>query len=213
VDQVLKDHKRVDVLINNAGRSIRRPIHQAYDRMHDFKRTMELNYYGCVQLILGFLPGMRENKYGHIINISTIGCQTNVPRFSAYIASKSALDAFSRTISSEVVSDNVCITEVFMPLVRTPMIAPTKMYDYVPTLSPDKAAKMALRPLVSKKKRVSTPLGKFAETVHAVSPKFSQVVLNFGFRMFPDQAGKGKNEEALSPGSILFAYLSKGIHW
>ncbi|MGK5094874.1 SDR family NAD(P)-dependent oxidoreductase [Deltaproteobacteria bacterium TL4] len=213
VEQIKKEHGGVDILINNAGRSIRRPIDQSYDRFHDFERTMDLNYFGCLKLILGFLPRMREQQFGHIINISSIGCQTNVPRFSAYVASKSALDAFSKSISSEVAHDNVTLTTVYMPLVRTPMISPTKMYDNVPTLTPEQAAKLAITPLITQKRKVSTPLGTFAEVLHSLSPKTANIALNLGFRLFPDSDPTEKEGKHLSPEAVAFAYLSKGIHW
>ncbi|MEZ5060011.1 MAG: SDR family NAD(P)-dependent oxidoreductase [Solirubrobacterales bacterium] len=139
-EEVLEQHGHVDVLINNAGRSIRRSIALSYDRFHDFERTMQLNYFGPVRTILRLLPTMRARRSGQIINVSSIGVQTNMPRFSAYVASKSALDAFSRCIASEIIDDNVHITTIHMPLVRTPMIAPTKMYDRFPTITPDEAA-------------------------------------------------------------------------
>src|SRR5436305_12641865 len=103
---------------------------------------MQVNYFGAVKLILDLLPVMRERQSGHIINVSTIGLQVNTPRFSAYVASKAALDAFSRSVAPEVVGDGVHITTVYMPLVRTPMIAPTKIYDRFPTLSTDEAANL-----------------------------------------------------------------------
>ncbi len=133
-ERVLADHRNVDMLVNNAGRSIRRSIALSYDRFHDFERTMQLNYFGAVKLIIGLLPHMRERGSGHIVNVSSIGVQTNPPRFSAYVASKAALDAFSRVVASEVIGDGVTFTTIHMPLVRTPMIAPTKMYDAFPTL-------------------------------------------------------------------------------
>ena len=144
-EEVLAQHGHVDVLVNNAGRSIRRSIALSYDRPHDFERTVQLNYLGAVRLILKLLPVMRERKSGQIINISSIGVQTNMPRFSAYVASKSALDAFSRCIASEIIDDGVHITTINMPLVRTPMIAPTKMYDRFPTITPEEAADMITR--------------------------------------------------------------------
>ena len=144
-DEVLDQHGHVDVLVNNAGRSIRRSIALSYDRFHDFERTMQLNYFGAVKLILKLLPAMRERRSGQIINVSSIGVQTNTPRFSAYVASKAALDAFSRCIASEIIDDGVHITTIYMPLVRTPMIKPTKMYDRFPTITPDKAADMITR--------------------------------------------------------------------
>ena len=182
VEKVLKEHGPIDVLINNAGRSIRRSVNQAYDRLHDFERTMNLNYFGCLQLILGFLPLMRERKKGHIINISSVGCQSNEPRFSAYVASKSALDAFSRCLANEMAQDNVHITTVYMPLVRTPMIAPTKAYDYLPVMSPERAAQMVLKSLVTKQKKVTTPLGSLAEVVYDISPSSATSLMNFSFR-------------------------------
>ena len=153
VEEILAEHGRVDILVNNAGRSIRRSVENSYDRFHDFQRTMQLNYFGALKLILGFLPGMRERKSGHIINVSSIGAQTNTPRFSAYVASKSALDAFSRSIASEIVDDGVHITTIYMPLVRTPMIAPTGIYDAFPTASPDEAADMITRAMITGRRR------------------------------------------------------------
>ncbi|MDT4934997.1 MAG: hypothetical protein QOK11_2889, partial [Pseudonocardiales bacterium] len=161
--EVLDEHGRVDVLVNNAGRSIRRSITLSYDRFHDFERTMQLNYFGAVRLILSLLPVMRQpsrdgRKGGHIINISSIGVQTNTPRFSAYVASKAALDAFSRCIASEVIDDGVHLTTIHMPLVRTPMIAPTKIYNNVPTLAPEEAADMIAQACVYKPVRIATRL-------------------------------------------------------
>jgi short-subunit dehydrogenase len=183
VEKVLEEHGPIDVLINNAGRSIRRSVNDAYDRLHDFERTMNLNYFGCLQLILGFLPSMRERKKGHIINISSAGCQSNVPRFSAYIASKSALDAFSRCLTNEMAQENVHITTVYMPLVRTPMIAPTKSYDYLPVMSPERAAQLVLQSLVTKQKKVTTPLGSLAELVYDISPTSATTIMNLSYRL------------------------------
>src|SRR5215207_7291782 len=147
--EVLERHGRVDVLVNNAGRSIRRSVELSYDRFHDFERTMQLNYFGALKLILSLLPAMRKRtrgrKGGHIVNVSSIGVQTHTPRFSAYVASKAALDAWSRCVASEVIDDGIHITTIYMPLVRTPMIAPTKMYDAFPTITSDEAADMICR--------------------------------------------------------------------
>ena len=133
VEKVLAEHGGVDILINNAGRSIRRSIELSYDRFHDFERTMQLNYFGSLRLIMGFLPKMTERRRGQIINISSIGVLANSPRFSAYVASKAALDAFSRCAQGELSGKGIAFTTINMPLVKTPMIAPTKMYDSVPT--------------------------------------------------------------------------------
>ncbi len=215
VREVLEQHGHVDLLVNNAGRSIRRGVSHSYDRYHDFERTMSLNYFGSLKLILGLLPTMRERKDGQIVNISSIGVQTNAPRFSAYVASKAALDAFSRSIASEVVADGVCITTIYMPLVRTPMIAPTKMYEAVPTRSPDEAVDMIVDGIVNRKKRVATRLGLFGEVSYAIAPKLIDRVLNTGFRLFPDSPRKGNEGEQRPPGpeAVAFAHIMQGIHW
>jgi NAD(P)-dependent dehydrogenase (short-subunit alcohol dehydrogenase family) len=226
--EVLEQHERVDVLVNNAGRSIRRSVELSYDRFHDFERTMQLNYFGALRLILSLLPSMRRRskgrKGGHIINISSIGVQTNTPRFSAYVASKAALDAWSRCVASEVVDDGVHITTIHMPLVRTPMIAPTKMYDAFPTITPDDAADMICDAMIRKPKKVATRLGNFGELLYNVAPKASDAILNTAYKLFPDSsAAKGKakedgkpgkeKEEELSTEGVAFAYLMRGVHW
>jgi len=226
--EVLDDHGGVDVLINNAGRSIRRSVAASYDRFHDFERTMQLNYFGALKLILAFLPGMRERKSGHIINVSSIGVQTNTPRFSAYVASKSALDAFSRCTAPEVVGDNVKFTTVYMPLVRTPMIAPTDIYNAFPTLTPDEAAVMLTDALIDKPKRVASRLGTFGEVLYAVSPKTVDIVLNTAYHLFPDSkaaksdmkdgkpvpaAEKANENQEMSSEAVAMAYLMRGVHF
>ena len=140
VQLLIDNHGGVDFLINNAGRSIRRAIESSYDRFHDYERTMQLNYFGCLRVTMGLLPGMVEKRKGHVVNISSIGVLTNAPRFSAYVASKAALDAWTRCASSEFADQGITFTTINMPLVRTPMIAPTKIYNNVPTLAPEEAA-------------------------------------------------------------------------
>ncbi|MDT4938208.1 MAG: hypothetical protein QOG80_1879 [Pseudonocardiales bacterium] len=223
--EVLADHGRVDVLVNNAGRSIRRSIALSYDRFHDFERTMQLNYFGAVRLILTLLPVMRQisadgRKGGHIINISSIGVQTNTPRFSAYVASKAALDAFSRCIASEVIDDGVHLTTIHMPLVRTPMIAPTKMYDRFPTITPAEAADMICRAMIRRPKKVGTTLGNAGALAYQLAPRGVDVILNAGYKMFPDsKAARGvdgekaqRNDEP-STESVAFAHILRGVHW
>ena len=219
INQVLKDHGHVDILINNAGRSIRRSIEASYDRFHDFQRTMQLNYFGAVKLLLAVLPGMRKSRRGHIINISSIGVQAFPPRFGAYVASKSALAALSRCIAPEVVDDGVAITNIHMPLVRTPMIAPTGMYKNFPTSSPEEAAEMVASAILTRQPEISTRLGKVGESVNTVAPGLLQFVMTGAYHIFPDTAPKDGQraerpaDEEISVEAATMAYLMKGIHF
>jgi NAD(P)-dependent dehydrogenase (short-subunit alcohol dehydrogenase family) len=206
----------VDFLINNAGRSIRRAIEASYDRFHDFERTMQLNYFGCIRVTMGLLPGMVAKKKGHIVNISSIGVLTNAPRFSAYVASKAALDAWTRCAASEYADVGVTFTTINMPLVRTPMIAPTKIYNNVPTLSPEEAADMIASACVEKPVRVATRLGVFGEVLHAFVPRVAQIVSNTTFRMFPDSpaaAGDKSGKPKLSAEAVAMQQMMRGIHF
>jgi len=206
----------VDFLINNAGRSIRRAIEASYDRFHDFERTMQLNYFGCLRVTMGLLPGMVAKKKGHIVNISSIGVLTNAPRFSAYVASKAALDAWTRCASSEYADLGVTFTTINMPLVRTPMIAPTQIYKNVPTLAPEEAADMIAQACINKPVRIATRLGITGELMHALVPRVAQIVMNTSFRMFPDSdAAKGEKggKSQLSAEAIALQQMMKGIHF
>lgn len=206
----------VDFLINNAGRSIRRAIESSYDRFHDFQRTMDLNYFGCLRVTMGLLPGMVAKHRGHVVNISSIGVLTNAPRFSSYVASKAALDAWTRCASSEFADTGVTFTTINMPLVRTPMIAPTKIYNNVPTLSPEEAADMIAQACISKPVRIATRLGISGEMLHAAAPRIAQIVMNTSFRMFPDSdAAKGEKGKGggLSPEAIALQQMMRGIHF
>jgi short-subunit dehydrogenase len=212
-NEALEAHGSVDVLVNNAGKSIRRSVSRAYDRFHDYQRTMQLNYFAPVKLILDLLPVMREQESGHIINISTIGLQTNTPRFSAYLASKAALDAFSRSIAPEIIGDGVHITTVYMPLVRTPMIAPTKIYDRFPTLSPEEAADMITDAIRKRPKRVATTLGNIGQLGYAIAPGAQDLVVNRAYKLFPEGDGKKPQIEEPTPEQRAFARATRGVHW
>jgi NAD(P)-dependent dehydrogenase (short-subunit alcohol dehydrogenase family) len=216
VTQILDEHPKVDMLVNNAGRSIRRSIAVSQDRFHDFERTMQLNYFGAIRLTMGLLPHMRERKFGHIVNVSSIGAQTNPPRFSAYVASKAALDAWTRVASSEVVGDGITFTTIHMPLVRTPMIAPTKMYDSFPTISPDEAGDLVCEALRAKPKEISTRLGTFGEVAYALMPKAVDQILHMAYKVFPDSAaarGQEDPNEKASMEQLAMANLMRGVHW
>ncbi len=214
---VLNDFGHVDVLVNNAGRSIRRAVLESLDRFHDFERTMQLNYFGAVRMILALLPSMAKNKSGQIVNVSSIGVLANAARFSAYVASKAALDAFSRCLSAEVKHLNIDITAIYMPLVRTPMIAPTKIYNYVPAWSPDHAADTVLRAILDKPKSIATTMGTAAQLSYALWPKLNDYILNKGFNLFPSSsaAKTGKKEPERKPTleQVVFANVFKGEHW
>ena len=217
IDEVSKhiiasvDH--IDILINNAGRSIRRAVHESVDRFHDFERTMQLNYFGAVRLVLTILPQMMVRKDGHIINISSICVLANATRFSAYVASKAALDAFSRCLSAEVHSHKIAITSVYMPLVRTPMIAPTKIYKYVPTLSPDQAADLIAYAIVKRPKKVATNLGRLASITYSIAPGINNKLMSIGFNLFPSSSASVGEPQKLNLVQRAYARLFPGEHW
>ncbi len=216
VETMLADHPRIDMLVNNAGRSIRRSVALSYDRFHDYERTVRLNYLSPVKLMLGLLPHMRDQGGGHIVNVSSIGVQTSPPRFSAYVGSKAALDAFTRVTSSETIGDNVTFTTIHMPLVRTPMIAPTKMYDSFPTITPEEAADLVCEAIRSKPKQINTRLGTFGEVAYALAPKAVDQILHMAYRVFPEStAAKGEKDgdDRASGEATALAYLMKGVHW
>ncbi len=215
---VNEKHGGVDILINNAGRSIRRAIENSYERFHDFERTMSVNYFGALRVTMAFLPGMQKKRKGHVLNISSIGVLTNAPRFSAYVASKAALDAFTRCAASEFADTGIKFTTINMPLVRTPMIAPTKLYANVPVLAPEEAADLICNAIVYEPVRVATRMGIFGEVLHALLPRIAQIVMNTSFRMFPDSDAakvKDPNAKAAAPSAdqVAFQQLLKGIHF
>ncbi len=216
IQQVVADLGGVDILINNAGRSIRRGIENSYERFHDYERLMQLNYFGCLRLTLGFLPGMAQRRSGHVINVSSIGVLTNAPRFSAYVASKAALEAWTRCAASEFLDRGVHFTTINMPLVRTEMVAPTKLYQQVPMLSPDEAADFIVEAIIHQPIRIATRLGVFGQVVHAIAPRIGQIVMNTSFRMFPDsEAAKGGKPGGEKPTAdqIAFTQLMKGMYF
>ena len=213
--RIIGEHGGIDILVNNAGRSIRRAIENSYDRLHDFERLMRLNYLAAVQVTMGFLPGMAERRSGHVVNISSITAITIASRFSAYVASKSALEAWSDCAACEFLDRNIAFTNVNMPLVRTGMTAPTKFYEHVPLLDPDEAAGLVVEAIIHRPARVATRLGRFGQLVRAVAPNFGRIVLNTTFRMFPESAAAtGGKEGEITPSAdqIAFTQLLRGMH-
>jgi thioester reductase-like protein len=218
VARMLADHPAIDILVNNAGRSIRRSIKLSEDRFHDFERTVQLNYFGAIKTIMALLPHWRERGFGHVVNVSSIGVQTAPPRFSAYVASKGALDSWTRVVSSEVIGDGVSFTTIHMPLVRTPMIAPTKLYDHFPTISPDDAADLIVEAIRTRPKQINTRLGTAGEVLYALAPKAVDQILHMAYKVFPDSAAsKGETDPARAEKAnmeqIAMANIMKGVHW
>ncbi|MFC6009606.1 SDR family NAD(P)-dependent oxidoreductase [Nocardia lasii] len=192
VKTILDRHGHVDMLVNNAGRSIRRAIHRSTDRLHDFERTMAVNYFGAVRMTLALLPQMRERGFGQIVNISSAGVQAATPRFAAYLASKAALDKFAEVAAVETLADGVGFTTIHMPLVRTPMIAPSG--DQGPAESPEWAASTIVRALTERPKRIDVPLGTLAEYGGIFTPKFRDRIMHRYYRALPDSpAAKGES--------------------
>ncbi len=216
VEKLNAEHGGVDYLINNAGRSIRRAIEASYERFHDYERTMQLNYFGALRITMGLLPGMAAKRRGHVVNISSISVLVNAPRFSAYVASKAALDAWTSCAASEFADQGITFTTVNMPLVRTPMTAPTKIYDNMPLLSTDEASDLIVQACVEKPVRVATRLGIAVEMLHAAVPRITQILMNTTFRMFPDSAaakGEKGGKATLSAEAIAMAQMMRGIHF
>lgn len=216
--ELIRDLPSIDGIVNNAGRSIRRSLRLSQERFHDFERTMQLNYFGAIRLVIGLIPVMRVGG-AHVVNISSIGVQTNPPRFSAYVASKSALDSWSNVVSSELVGEGITFTSIHMPLVRTPMIAPTKIYDRFPTISPAQAADLVIKALVKKPHEINTPLGNVGAVAHTVAPRLSFRLLNLAYHVFPDSAaakgapGPSTDGTGTQSEQLMLARVFRGVHW
>ena len=221
VEAMLNEQPGIDMLVNNAGRSIRRSVQLSYDRMHDYERAMAINYFGAVRLILALMPHMIERRFGHVVNVSSIGVQGIAPRFSAYVASKAALDYFSRIVATETHGAGITFTTVHMPLVRTPMIRPTKIYDAFPTKSPEQAADMVMDALLKRPKHIGTPTGRMISAAYTVAPGLVDAIAYQGYRIFPDSTAAGgtgrmkigKGDRHLGAAATALARLTRGFHW
>jgi len=188
VEQALAEHGAVDYLVNNAGRSIRRSLALSHDRFHDFERTMAVNYFGPVRLTMGLLPAMRAQRFGHVVNIVTWGIQVKAPKFAAYIASKTALDTFSRIAGREAFFDNVTFTNMRLSLVHTPMTAPTDVYADRRGLTPEQAARKVLRALEDRPITMGVAVGSVSEVLNLVAPRLSDFTMATLDRLLPDSA-------------------------
>lgn len=180
--QALADHGHVDILINNAGRSIRRSIKFTVNRFHDYERTMQLNYFAALRLAMNLLPVMEARDEGHIINVSTVGVQANPARFSAYLGSKWALEGWTWVAANEYAHTSLRFSSINYPLVRTPMIAPTKIYDYLPVMSPDTAVNWLLDVVITQNKRKLGIFGKGALAMYYLLPKTSESIVNLSYQ-------------------------------
>jgi len=166
VRTVLAEHGHVDVLVSNAGKSIRRSIADTHERFHDIERTNAINYLGPAKLVLELLPSMRERGSGHIVNVSTAGVRTPpVARWSAYLASKSAFDVWLRCIAQEIRGDGVTISTVYMGLVHTRMSEPTPLLNKMPGLTPEQAADQVCTAIADRPHNITPPLVRPADAV------------------------------------------------
>jgi len=188
VKDILGQFGHVDYLVNNAGRSIRRSISASTDRLHDYERVMAVNYFGAVRMVLALLPHWRERRFGHVVNVSSAGVQASSPKYSAYIPSKAALDAFAEVVGTETLSDHITFTSIHMPLVKTPMIAPSRRLNPMPPITAEHAAAMVVRGLVEKPARIDTPVGTLADVGMYFTPKLSRRVLHQLYLGYPDSA-------------------------
>ena len=211
ISTVLEQHAQVDILVNNAGISIRRSVQKSYDRVHDFERTLSLNFLGAVRLIMGFLPGMRAQKQGQIINVSTIGVQVNVPRYGAYIASKAALDAFSRVLAVEALKDGVKVTTIYMPLVKTPMMKSTTIYDAFPMRTAEQATDLVVEGIIRQPKRVAIPVGNLFEFAYGIAPSAIDRVLSAAYELYPESGDKKDQREPVSRDAAMFQRVFKAV--
>lgn len=195
IKDILGRFDHVDYLVNNAGRSIRRSVVNSTDRLHDYERVMAVNYFGAVRMVLALLPHWRERRFGHVVNVSSAGVQARNPKYSSYLPTKAALDAFADVVSTETLSDHITFTNIHMPLVATPMIAPSKRLNPVPAISPERAAAMVVRGLVEKPGRIDTPMGTLAEAGNYFAPRLSRRVLHQLYLGYPDSpAARGVAE-------------------
>ena len=188
VERVLGEVGTVDYLVNNAGRSIRRSLELSHDRFHDVERSMAINFFGPVRLTMALLPAMRAQRFGHVVNVVTWGVQMRAPKFSAYIASKTALDTWSRIAGRETYADGVTFTNMRFALVRTPMVVPTDVYDNRASMSAEQAAARVVRALEDRPVTWDTAAGRVGGVLNVVAPRLSDALMSRFHRRVPDSA-------------------------
>ncbi|MGW4530773.1 SDR family NAD(P)-dependent oxidoreductase [Nocardia sp. NPDC004340] len=182
--KVLADHGRVDILVNNAGRSIRRRLDESYDRFHDYERTMRLNYFAAVRLILAFAPAMRDRRDGQIINILSLANLYGGPGYAAYVASKAALDSLSTNLQAETQTENLRFTSIYLPLVRTDMITANPVYQQATAnaLTADEGGRIICDAIIDRPRRLAPVMGRVAALIDSVLPERADTIRNTRFR-------------------------------
>jgi len=190
---ILAEHPRIDALVNNAGRSIRRPILESLDRIHDYERTMAINYFGAVRLTLALVPRFVEQGHGHVVVSSSMSTQMPIPLFSAYLASKSALESFTRSLTAELGRKGLTSTVVYFPMVRTEMSGATSIYQAMPMLSADKAANWLVKAVVDRPARVTSLSGAVTELGMATLPGVVTKAFAPAFRRMDKSLAKRAN--------------------
>ncbi|MEO9329732.1 SDR family oxidoreductase [Gordonia aurantiaca] len=199
VDDILDAHGRIDVVVNNAGVSIRRSARLSLARSRDLRRTMEVNYFGALNVIDAVVDHFRANGGGHVVNVSSIGVGVHAPRFGAYLASKAALETFTDVAASELRSDDITFTTIRMPLTRTPMIEPTSAYENARAMSTDKAAAIVLRAIIERPVLIDTPLGTWARLARFAAPGLNRQARNLGYHITFDPAADRDTAAAPQP--------------
>lgn len=156
--QINENHGPLDIIVSNAGKSLRRSLHEQYDRPHDFQRTIDVNYLGPIWLLLGLLPAMREKGGGHLVNVSSVGVRVVPgPQWGAYQASKGAFDRWLRSVAPELHVDGIDVSTIYFALVRTRMIEPTPLLGRLPGLTPDEAADAVAKVIIERPRTNEPP--------------------------------------------------------
>ncbi len=192
--QIGEEHGALDLVVSNAGKSLRRSLHHQYDRPHDFQRTIDINYLGPIQLLLGVVPAMREQGRGHIVNVSSVGVRVAPgPQWGAYQASKGAFDRWLRSVAPELHADGVEVTSVYFALVRTRMIEPTPILRKLPGLYPDQAADVIAKAIIERPRTIAPPWVGPAELASVLLAGPADRAARIWYRQyFKDSPGKDK---------------------
>jgi short-subunit dehydrogenase len=182
LDRLRRDHHAIDIVVNNAGKSIRRSVAESYDRFHDITRTTDLNYLGPVQLLLGLLPAMRARHSGHVVNVSSVSADLPAPYWAAYTGSKTAFEAWLRCIAPELRADGVATTSVHFPLVHTDMSAPIPLYRELPGMTTGEAADAVCRAVAYRPRLMSPWWARIGGMVAAAAQPSNDALMTMYYR-------------------------------